>query len=379
MDVHEYYYQLFLGEAIGDASKVANDVLPRTRGIAAVQETNTEAWLRINSPECGTLEKCEGSFDWIRKQNGESDRIKRRKASEMTFQAYTLRCTLDDPAVKGNAEFARNAKDWAGKSLGYTVGNANVHLRHVSEMLRGTRIVYAHESKALKARQIMPPLKWSRHSPGTVTKVALERHDAGQKVGAVSAASGYQPGGAFCTGGRHALEESMCLQSTLYLSLHKASRGGNRRSTKDKDCYIPENAAVLSPHVEVFRGGTNDGYEFWPQDRVRCLAAFVSVAMPNLNERVHDSPLEKDIPKDAYLDLIAKKCTAVLAAAAQAGCTCLVVPDMGCGVFRNDPVIVGRIFGQCASSPCFHNQFSEIHLCGSNAFSDAAIAAGSDR
>ena len=38
---------------------------------------------------------------------------------------------------------------------------------------------------------------------------------------AVNAASAYHAGGGFVTGGRHALEEAMCVQSSLYESLEK--------------------------------------------------------------------------------------------------------------------------------------------------------------
>ena len=40
-------------------------------------------------------------------------------------------------------------------------------------------------------------------------------------VQVVSAASAYHAGGGMMTGGRHALEEATCMQSTLYRSLEK--------------------------------------------------------------------------------------------------------------------------------------------------------------
>ena len=42
-----------------------------------------------------------------------------------------------------------------------------------------------------------------------------------EKVVAVNAASAYHAGGGFSTGGRHALEEAMCVQSSLYESLER--------------------------------------------------------------------------------------------------------------------------------------------------------------
>merc|ERR1711972_869421 len=47
-----------------------------------------------------------------------------------------------------------------------------------------------------------------------------KRH--GSSVGVVSAVSGYLCGGGFLAGGKHALEEAFCVQTTLYDSLRKA-------------------------------------------------------------------------------------------------------------------------------------------------------------
>merc|ERR1719343_1342972 len=44
-------------------------------------------------------------------------------------------------------------------------------------------------------------------------------HQEGRGVAVVSAASAYHCGGGFLTGGRHALEEAICTQTTLYQSL----------------------------------------------------------------------------------------------------------------------------------------------------------------
>merc|ERR1712093_225492 len=59
---------------------------------------------------------------------------------------------------------------------------------------------------------------------GVVFGEAVKAASEGKRVVAVNAASAYHLGGGFKTGGRHALEEAMCVQSTLYVSLLQAAR-----------------------------------------------------------------------------------------------------------------------------------------------------------
>merc|ERR1719454_179440 len=108
-------------------------------------------------------------------------------------------------------------------------------------------------------------------------EVSLERARAGCKVALVNAASAYHLGGGFFDGGRHALEESLCMQSTLYKSLRLAAdlakaqnvrapayaQPGRARDGYPWECHIPEDGAVLSPDIDIFRGSTFDGYPFF--------------------------------------------------------------------------------------------------------------------
>eukprot|EP00913_Durusdinium_trenchii_P014110 g13244.t1 len=86
----------------------------------------------------------------------------------------------------------------------------------------------------------------------------------------------------------------------------------------------------------VFRGGTDAGYPFLPQV-VR--VPIISAAMPNCNRQVRDAPV--DAPPDAtkYQEMILKKFDTMLGVAFDAlGRTgALVLPDLGCGAYGNDP------------------------------------------
>lgn len=212
-----------------------------------------------------------------------------------------------------------------------------------------------------------------RRAEGTVLSVALQLVKESREVAAVSAASAYQVGGGFAGGGRHALEEAVCVQSTLYRCLRHAWR---QTGVAKGVAYIPHDGAVLTPRVEVFREGTAEGYAFLPAPVE--LTCVVSVAMPNLNSRVRDAPLEKFGSSDAHRSAIACRWRAVLRAAISAGASDIVCPDAGCGVYGNDPTTVGTALGEVLRTD-YWGLIKTLWLVGSEAFCsavDAGIAAG---
>ena len=237
------------------------------------------------------------------------------------------------------------------------------------ELAKGTRLVRAVDVANIEASG--EQTSWMRHKRSTVGKVAADRAKAGRRVAVVSAASAYHAGGGFNAGGRHALEEALCMQSTLYLSLERAAELASaqgvpspaaadpprRRDGEPWRCHIPRDGVVLSPHVEFFRGDTSEGYPFSPQTFE---ATVVSVAMPNCAPNLEDAPV--DVPNALeYEALLGQKFAALLGAAALEGADCLVMPDAGCGVYMNRPEEVGRAFGEAVRRRC-PEAFAEIHL-----------------
>lgn len=314
-----------------------------------------------------------GGWGWIRKKNDDTDRQARREISEKTRQAV--------------------------QSRGYSLGQLLASLAHVDTMIEGTHLVSPTQGKWPAKYDHAPQPNWTRSTTlviekAVVLEAAVKRAAAGQHVVAVNAASAYHSGGGFLSGGRHALEEAMCIQSTLYSSLERAqllaqaegltapewarperpSRGGS-----EWHAHIPQDGAVLSPSVEVFRGGTNDGYPF--EDHPVTLDAVVSVAMPNCNERMSDSPVDKHPDQQGYEEQLKQKWRATLMAAARyTRAECIVVPDAGCGVFMNPPEQVGKALGNLLSTE-FKGRFEEVVIAfpgGTNgeAFAEAVRAAG---
>jgi len=134
--------------------------------------------------------------------------------------------------------------------------------------------------------------------------------------------------------------------------------------------YIPKDGAVLSPHVELFRGDDEDGYPFLPE--VLKLDAVVSIAMPNCNDQVSDAPVDKPDDPAEYMALLEAKFASMLYAAAESKALVLVVPDVGCGVYMNDPRTVGEAFGRTVINRC-PRLFDEIHIVGSEEFAQSAM------
>ncbi|CAE7842923.1 unnamed protein product, partial [Symbiodinium necroappetens] len=232
-----------------------------------------------------------GSFDWVRTGNEKADRDLRGDVAALSLGVCQAR--------------------------GYWLGNAKVALQQVDNLLQGTRILTIEEAGGALASNSRPPrLAVARET--TALDAALARSTRGERVAVIGAASAYHPCGGFRTGGRHALEEAMCVQSTLSVSLQRAvwlSRHGGVEvqiperlkadGRKGWFCYIPERGAILSPSVEVFRNGSDKGYAFM-KSAVE-LAAVVSVAMPNMNPSVKDSPLDTPTDLHAYRALLADK------------------------------------------------------------------------
>lgn len=321
---------------------------------------------KIDAEERGRAMRVDGGFGWLRKANAKADREARQEIGSATRTAV--------------------------KAGGFQLGTAEIQIKHVEEMVKGTQLL----SPSLPG---FPgwPVDFPKGTTellverGTVLDVAVGQALKGEKVVAVNAASAYHAGGGFATGGRHALEEAMCVQSSLYESLERGVslaedaklevpswvRPPKRRDGKPWVLHLPDDGVLLSPMVEVFRDGTNDGHAF--RDAVTVLAAVVSVAMPNCNEKMSDSPVDAHPEPEGYKKQLTQKWLAVLRAAATCPtATTLVVPDAGCGVFYNRPEEVGASFGEALQQ--YRGRFKRVLISfpggkAGEAFAAAAQAA----
>lgn len=248
---------------------------------------------------------------------------------------------------ESNLPAHRNTRQEAGKHLqealrqgGYAmeVGSniKKVSFLSLQQMLDNTR--------TLSVSTGLPPLEKSLgyqtvflHG-GHPIRLAAELAQEGFYPAVVNAASAYHAGGGFTTGGRHALEEAFCSQSTLYASLQRAVE-----AQKGKRMHVPEDGVIISPHVEIFRKGTDQGYAL--QMKPVAIAAVISVAMYNRNHSVRDAPVDAPEDSAAYELGTRHKLQALVHGAILANADALVLPDVGCGVFHNDARLVGRLMG----------------------------------
>lgn len=270
-------------------------------------------------------------YSWCRRDNDQDARLYRLEAFIFTQRAvYAKTFSVESKEIKIDTDkMLTGTQVFIGGSAGTNTNGAEeedvlkeVHfqLRRVEDLMKGS----------------------PRPEGETVMEVAAFMVAQGAKVVAVNAASAYQVGGGSTTGGRHALEEAWCISSTLYQSLASVEpiKGGFPGYRQ----HVPVMGCIISPAVQVFRECTDDGYGFL--DAATEIPGVVSVAMFNRNHGVRDSPLDSPEKPTEYLHQTRGKLEAAILAAVQVlEAEVIVVPDVGCGVFGNDPLVIGGCFG----------------------------------
>jgi len=114
--------------------------------------------------------------------------------------------------------------------------------------------------------------------------------------------------------------------------------------TSGHHTHIPEDGVILSPRVEILRKGTDHGYQLLMKPVE--VTAVISVAMFNRNPAVRDAPCDAPTDPAQYEAGVEKKLAAMFHAAILSGADTMILPDVGCGVFHNDPAVVGRLAGK---------------------------------
>lgn len=170
---------------------------------------------------------------------------------------------------------------------------------------------------------------------GTVEVSSESTLMAAQRLGPDAAAlvfaSAKNPGGGFL-GGAKAQEESIARSSALYPSLLAAPEFYAFHRTQRDLLY--SDRVIYSPQVPVFR---DDKGNLLDQPYA---TSFLTAAAPNLGAIVRNQPESAaDVPA-----VLARRARRVLQVAARHGHRRLVLGAWGCGVFRNDPAVVARVF-----------------------------------
>eukprot|EP00392_Amoebophrya_sp_AT5.2_P017082 g17397.t1 len=194
--------------------------------------------------------------------------------------------------------------------------------------------------------------------------IGYGREKSGATAGVVNPGNRFTPGGGFATGGRHALEEALCTQSTLYPALvhaHKQFRQNNRP--------FGHYEVIVTPRVEFFRFGNE--YLFSAHTRS---VTVLTMPMYNKNHRVHGQPVDAPKGEKEYIGGVERKFRSLFHAAEEAGVGRLLLCDIGCGVYQNDPRVVGRCLGRVMAELPF-GSVKEVVVSGDRRFFQAANSA----
>lgn len=152
-----------------------------------------------------------------------------------------------------------------------------------------------------------------------------------ERIGVLNFASARNPGGGFLKGSQ-AQEESLARSSGLYQSLLKAPQYYDEHR-KQRSCLYSDRM-IYSPQCPVFR--TDDGTLL----EQPYFVDFITSPAPNAGAVGRNTP--KDTAK--IPQVLQERGKKVLTLAAIHHCDTLVLGAWGCGVFRNDPTMVAKMF-----------------------------------
>lgn len=157
-------------------------------------------------------------------------------------------------------------------------------------------------------------------------RAAIECHNEHprSKICALNFANSIKPGGGYLNG-RNAQEECLCRQTLLYPTLDRSymysenKRKGSRPEASD--------IMIYSPNVIVIR---DDDYKMIKSFKIDVIS---SPAVDNRNGNIRNS-------EEIMLNRIRK----IVMVAASKRVDVLILGAFGCGVFKNDPTTIARIF-----------------------------------
>ncbi|ULJ69707.1 TIGR02452 family protein [Wielerella bovis] len=160
-------------------------------------------------------------------------------------------------------------------------------------------------------------------------------------------ASAKNAGGGFLSGAK-AQEEDLCRSSGLYLcQLRQPEYYEINRKNKS---MLYTDHMIYSPNVPFFRINKENLLD----DVFLC--SVITAPAPNAGVHLQRCPNDEN----AITETLIRRTNYVLSIAKQQGHKILVLGAWGCGVFRNDPVQVAKVFDDCLKQDKFANAFDEI-------------------
>jgi len=179
---------------------------------------------------------------------------------------------------------------------------------------------------------------------------ALQQSDGRGHLACLNFASAKHPGGGFLSGAQ-AQEEALARSSALYPCLLRAPEYYERNRAHHSSIYL--DLIIFSPLVPFFRDDSGALLE------TPILASVISAPAPNAGAVADNEPGNKVLLEPA----LRRRAELVFQTAQGHGVEKLVLGAWGCGVFRNDPRMVARVFSELISLPGpFDGVFTEVVL-----------------
>ncbi|WP_088363940.1 TIGR02452 family protein [Bacillus cereus] len=181
----------------------------------------------------------------------------------------------------------------------------------------------------------------------TTLKACERLKKEGDAVIALNFASAKNPGGGFLKGSS-AQEESIARVSSLYDSLIGQKEYYDYHHKQKSALYSDH--MIYSPNVVIFkdeRGEFIEPYEI----------SFITSAAVNAGVVKQNEPKAVQMRIDVVMK---KRIEKILTIALVNGCESIVLGAFGCGVFKNNPYSIARLFNEVLAGPKFANKFKKV-------------------
>ncbi|MBK8253953.1 MAG: TIGR02452 family protein [Polyangiaceae bacterium] len=187
-------------------------------------------------------------------------------------------------------------------------------------------------------------IELTTESTGEAARRLVEK-EGETNVVALNFASARNPGGGYIRGAK-AQEEDLARCSALYNCL--ITQPDYYAENRANPSMLYTEHLIYSPNVPFFR---DDSYELLSKPFV---VSMITSPAPNAGEAIVRGE------RAGILPTLVGRARRVLAVAAERKHRVLVLGAWGCGVFRNDPREVARVFGNALSSAEFAGVFSRV-------------------
>lgn len=212
--------------------------------------------------------------------------------------------------------------------------------KYISNSLKNTKVVQdtllSHgdmryiKQKAKLRKEVKSVAEVIVNSRTTYEELKRQYDDKMPQIGVLNFASYFNPGGGF-TKGAIAQEESLCHVSGLYEILRNLPVYEERKAAENIPAEY-RSELIYSPMVPFTMNEGSCGPVY--------LVDVVSCAAPNCN-RIPISRLKE------YYKILKHRIEAIYCMPYIEGCTKVILGAWGCGVFKNDPNVVARMFNDC--------------------------------